>query len=82
MLRIFFLCALVVLFQNLMENDTPKKLLFALLENIPEPTPSISTEVGGKNWFCIIQSSSHIEFKLPVLLGEEARKKEGSGKQR
>lgn len=81
MLRIFFFCALV-LFQNLMILNTTKQLLFVLLENIPEPMPSISTEVGAKNWFCIFQSSLHIEFKLLVLLGEVARKKEGSGKQR
>lgn len=57
-----------------MANDTTKQL-FVLLENMPEPTPSISIEVGVNNWFCIIQSSLHIEFKLLVFLGEVARKK-------
>lgn len=65
-----------------MVNDTTKKLLFVLLENMPAPTPSISTELGAKNRFYIIQSSLHLQFKLLVFLGEVARKKEESGKQR
>lgn len=42
---------------------------------MPEPTPSISTEVGAKSWFCISLSSLHLELSLLVLLGEVARKR-------
>lgn len=75
----YFLCVLV-LFHNLMVNDTTKQLLFIFLENMPKP--SIFTEAGAKNWVCIIQSSLPLEFKLLELLGEVARIKAGSGKQR